>query len=410
MTTVLDSIVAGVREDLAVRERRTSLSDVEHAVLAARPPIDADGVLRRPGLSLIAEVKRASPSKGALSDIPDPAALAVAYEAGGASAVSVLTEERRFGGSLDDLDAVRAAVGVPVLRKDFVVTDYQVWEARAHGADLVLLIVAALTDPELAALLARVRELGMTALVEVHDEVETQRAVDAGARVVGVNARNLKTLEIHPETFSRLRPLIPDGCVTVAESGIAGPDDAAAYAAAGRRCRAGRRGPRAHRRPAHRGRRDRRGRRGATHHGGPAWLTRPPTTPPPTWSRRSCLVRGASGPGAGATCRRRSSRRSSSSTRPARRPRSTPSSSTSWPGCTSPTPAGRASSPRCRGSRRTAVGRASSSSARTSTTPARTRSTTCWPRRCSPSGWARRGSSPRPGPASTASPRPRRPP
>jgi indole-3-glycerol phosphate synthase len=233
VSTVLDAIVAGVREDLADRERRTSFSEVEHAALAARPAIDADAVLRRPGLSLIAEVKRSSPSKGALSDIPDPAALAVAYEAGGASAVSVLTEQRRFGGSLDDLDAVRAAVGVPVLRKDFVVTDYQVWEARAHGADLVLLIVAALTDPELAALLGRVRELGMTALVEVHDEVETQRAVDAGARVVGVNARNLKTLDIHPETFSRLRPLIPDGCVTVAESGIADARDAAAYAEQG---------------------------------------------------------------------------------------------------------------------------------------------------------------------------------
>jgi indole-3-glycerol phosphate synthase len=235
MTTVLDSIVAGVREDLALRERRTSLSEIEHVVLAAPPAIDADAVLRRPGLSLIAEVKRASPSKGALSDIPDPAALAAAYEAGGASAVSVLTEQRRFGGSLDDLDAVRAAVALPVLRKDFVVTDYQVWEARAHGADLVLLIVAALTDPELAALLRRVRELGMTALVEVHDEVETQRAVDAGARVIGVNARNLKTLDIHPETFSRLRPLIPDGCVTVAESGIAGPVDVKRYVAEGAR-------------------------------------------------------------------------------------------------------------------------------------------------------------------------------
>jgi indole-3-glycerol phosphate synthase len=233
MTTVLDSIVAGVREDLAARERRTSLGEVEHAVLDARPALDAEAVLRRPGLSLVAEVKRASPSKGPLSDIPDPAALAVAYEAGGASAVSVLTEERRFGGSLDDLDAVRGAVSVPVLRKDFVVTDYQVWEARAHGADLVLLIVAALTDPELTALLARVRELGMTALVEVHDEVETQRAVDAGATVVGVNARNLKTLAIHPDTFSRLRPLIPGGCVTVAESGIGGAADAAAYAEQG---------------------------------------------------------------------------------------------------------------------------------------------------------------------------------
>jgi indole-3-glycerol phosphate synthase len=233
VTTVLDSIVAGVREDVAVRERHTSLDAVEHAVLATRPALDADAVLRRPGLSLLAEVKRASPSKGVLSDIPDPAALAVAYESGGASAVSVLTEGRRFGGSLDDLDAVRAAVTVPVLRKDFVVTDYQVWEARAHGADLVLLIVAALSDAELTALLARVRELGMTALVEVHDEVETQRAVDAGATVVGVNARNLKTLAIHPDTFSRLRPLIPDACVTVAESGIAGAADAAAYAAQG---------------------------------------------------------------------------------------------------------------------------------------------------------------------------------
>ena len=233
MTTVLDSIVAGVREDLAGRERRTPIGEVEHAVLATRPPLDAEAVLRRPGLSLIAEVKRASPSKGALSEIPDAAALAAAYEAGGAAAVSVLTEERRFGGSLGDLDAVRAAVTVPVLRKDFVVTDYQVWEARAHGADLLLLIVAALSDDELAALLSRVRELGMTALVEVHDEVETQRAVDSGATVIGVNARNLKTLDIHPDTFSRLRPLIPDGCVTVAESGIAGPADAAAYAVQG---------------------------------------------------------------------------------------------------------------------------------------------------------------------------------
>ncbi|HET9021743.1 MAG TPA: indole-3-glycerol phosphate synthase TrpC [Ornithinibacter sp.] len=233
MTTVLDAIIAGVREDLAARERRTSLSDVEGAVLAAPPALDAESVLRRPGLSLIAEVKRSSPSKGALSDIPDPAALAAAYVAGGASAVSVLTEQRRFGGSLDDLDAVRASVDVPVLRKDFVVSDYQVWEARAHGADLVLLIVAALTDTELTSLLSRAGELGMAALVEVHDEVETQRAVDAGASIVGVNARNLKTLEIHPETFSRLRPLIPDGCVTVAESGIAGDRDAAAYAAQG---------------------------------------------------------------------------------------------------------------------------------------------------------------------------------
>jgi indole-3-glycerol phosphate synthase len=230
MTTVLDSIVAGVREDLAVRARRTSLSDVENAVAAARPPIDADGVLRLPGLSLIAEVKRASPSKGALSDIPDPAALAVAYEAGGASAVSVLTEERRFGGSLDDLDAVRAAVGVPVLRKDFVVTDYQVWEARAHGADLVLLIVAALEQNVLSSLLDRIESLGMTALVEVHTEEEADRALEAGAGVVGVNARNLHTLEVNRSVFGRIAPGLPSDVLRVAESGVRGPGDLLTYA------------------------------------------------------------------------------------------------------------------------------------------------------------------------------------
>lgn len=231
--TVLDEIIAGVVEDLGPRQAARSLEDLQAAVAAMPPALPVLPALAGPGLGVIAEVKRSSPSKGALSDIPDPAALAAAYEAGGASVVSVLTEQRRFGGSLADLDAVRAAVSLPVLRKDFVVTDYQVWEARAHGADVVLLIVAALGDAELAALLRRVRELGMTALVEVHDEVETQRAVDAGASVIGVNARNLKTLHIHPETFSRLVPLIPPGCVTVAESGIADAADAAAYAGQG---------------------------------------------------------------------------------------------------------------------------------------------------------------------------------
>lgn len=233
MTTVLDAIVAGVREDLAVREGRVSMAALEAAVGEAPPAMDAESCLRAPGLSLIAEVKRASPSRGALSDIPDPAELARAYAAGGATAVSVLTERRRFSGSLEDLDGVRASVSLPVLRKDFMVSDYQVWESRAHGADIILLIVAALDDTQLGAMLLRAGELGMTALVEVHDEVETQRAVDAGASVIGVNARDLKTLEVHPETFSRLRPLIPPGCVTVAESGVSGPADAAAYAQQG---------------------------------------------------------------------------------------------------------------------------------------------------------------------------------
>ena len=233
MPTVLDEIIAGVREDLAQRERRTSIADVEAAVLAARPAIDAEAVLRGPGLSLIAEVKRASPSKGALASITDPAALAADYEAGGATAISVLTEKRRFSGSLDDLDAVRAAVRIPVLRKDFMVTDYQLWEARAHGADLVLLIVAALEQSALVRMQDLARSLGMTALVEVHDEQEAARAVDAGASVIGVNARNLKTLDVDPGTFARLVPLIPDTCVRVAESGVRGPEDAARYAAQG---------------------------------------------------------------------------------------------------------------------------------------------------------------------------------
>lgn len=233
MTTALDSIIAGVREDLATRMAATSPQALEERVAACPPALDAVAALSRPGLALIAEVKRSSPSRGALADIPDPAALAASYAAGGATAISVLTEQRRFGGSLADLDAVRARVPIPVLRKDFTVADHQIWEARAHGADIVLLIVAALTDVELGRMLELTHRLGMTALVEVHDETETDRAVASGARVIGVNARNLKTLAVHPETFGRLAPRIPDGCLRVAESGIAGPDDAARYAAQG---------------------------------------------------------------------------------------------------------------------------------------------------------------------------------
>lgn len=233
MPSVLDDIIDGVREDLRGRMERTSLDALQSAVDAAPAPVNAFAALSRPELSVIAEVKRSSPSKGALADIADPASLAAAYEAGGATAISVLTEQRRFGGSLDDLDAVRARVAVPVLRKDFMVSEYQVWEARAHGADIILLIVAALTDDELRTLLALSGSLGMTTLVEVHDEHETQRAVDLGATVIGVNARNLKTLEVHTDTFGRLAPLIPQGILKVAESGIRGPEDARTYAHAG---------------------------------------------------------------------------------------------------------------------------------------------------------------------------------
>ena len=231
--TVLDDIVDGVLADLEVRRQQVTLEALRARATAAAAPLEVRSLLRGPTLGVIAEVKRRSPSKGDLSDIPDPAGLARAYAAGGAAAISVLTEQRRFGGSLADLDAVRAAVQVPVLRKDFVVTDYQVWEARAHGADLVLLIVAALDDVALTRLHALVSELGMTPLIEVHDEAEIDRAVAIGADLIGVNARNLKTLDVDPEAFARLVPRLPQGAIRVAESGIRGPDDARDRADAG---------------------------------------------------------------------------------------------------------------------------------------------------------------------------------
>lgn len=234
MSTVLDQIIAGVREDLASRRARVSLDDVRAQAADAAPARDALAAFRKPaGVHVIAEVKRSSPSKGALADIPDPAALASEYEAGGATAISVLTEERRFRGSLADLDAVRAAVDIPVLRKDFMVEEYQFFEARAHGADLVLLIVAALDDAQLRDFHALSGELGMLPLVEVHNADEAERAAAVGAGLVGVNARNLKTLDVHPEVFGPLADHLPSDAVKVAESGIAGPDDAARYVAEG---------------------------------------------------------------------------------------------------------------------------------------------------------------------------------
>ncbi len=231
--SVLDDIVAGVREDLATRRAAVLEADLRDVVDTLPAPRDPMPAFSAPGLSVIAEVKRRSPSKGALAAIPDPAGLAAAYAAGGADAISVLTEQRRFGGSLDDLRAVRAAVPTPVLRKDFVVTEYQLLEARAAGADLVLLIVAALQGGLLAELHDQARALGLTVLTEVHDEAELDRAVQVGADLVGVNARDLKTLDVDRDTFGRLAPLLPTGVVTVAESGVSGPEDAARYAAEG---------------------------------------------------------------------------------------------------------------------------------------------------------------------------------
>ena len=230
---MLDEILEGVRADLAERQERTPLDAVKERAARSVPALDAYARLRQPGVGVIAEVKRRSPSVGDLAPITDPASLAREYEAGGASVISVLTEQRRFDGSLDDLVAVRSCVDVPVLRKDFIVTPYQIWEARAHGADLVLLIVAALDQNALLALIERTESLGMTALVEVHDEEEARRAADAGARVIGVNARNLKTLQVDRDTFARIAPLLPDDAVKVAESGVRGPHDLLAYAGAG---------------------------------------------------------------------------------------------------------------------------------------------------------------------------------
>jgi indole-3-glycerol phosphate synthase len=231
--SVLESILDGVRADVAQRESVVSFEQVKKASLAAPPPKDVMAVLNEPGIGVIAEVKRASPSRGELAPIVDPAELATQYAAGGARVISVLTEQRRFGGSLADLVAVRAAVDVPVLRKDFVVGTYQVHEARAAGADLVLLIVAALEQNVLASLLDRIESLGMTALVEVHNEEEADRALEAGASLIGVNARNLHTLEVDRSLFGRLAPGLPADVLRVAESGVRGPGDLLTYAGYG---------------------------------------------------------------------------------------------------------------------------------------------------------------------------------
>lgn len=231
--SVLDEIVAGIRVDLAVRQQQVPLDELRARAARCPDARDAVSALRGAGVRVIAEVKRASPSKGTLASIADPTALARDYEAGGAAAISVLTEGRHFGGSLDDLVAVRAAVDVPVLRKDFVISSYQLWEARVAGADLVLLIVAALSQSALVSLVERAVSIGLTPLVEAHTADEVQRAVDADARVIGINARDLRTLDVDRGVVERLIPRVPNGLVTVAESGVRGPHDVIAYASVG---------------------------------------------------------------------------------------------------------------------------------------------------------------------------------
>jgi indole-3-glycerol phosphate synthase len=216
--SVLDSIIEGVREDLAIR--RVSLAQIQEAIDRAPAVRDPLATMLSQEMSLIAEVKRSSPSKGVLAQIADPAALAEQYAEAGASMISVLTERRRFGGSLDDLDAVRARVDIPVLRKDFMVDEYQFFEARAHGADVVLLIVAALGANQLKDYFQLASELGMRSLVEVHTHDELERALEISPEIVGINSRNLKTLEVNTGAFAELIPRLPADVVRVAESGI----------------------------------------------------------------------------------------------------------------------------------------------------------------------------------------------
>ena len=228
--TVLGDIVSGVREDLQARRSEVPLSEITARAAAAEParPFDLSA-----DFGVIAEVKRKSPSRGALAQLPDPGTLAGLYAAGGARAISVLTEARRFNGSLADLDSVRAAVDIPVLRKDFMVDEYQFHEARAHGADIVLLIVAALDPAQVRDFHALATELGMAALVETHNREELEIAADLGAELIGVNTRNLKDLSVDSDRFAPLAELAPAGCTLVAESGVAGGAEVSKYADAG---------------------------------------------------------------------------------------------------------------------------------------------------------------------------------
>lgn len=236
--TILDRILDRTAADVAARERETPLAEVERAAAWMPAPVGLRAALAGPGVALIAEIKRASPSRGVFPVAIDPADVAAAYLAGGAAALSVLTDGPFFHGSLADLDAAAvwatsAARPAPVLRKDFVLDRYQIAEARAHGADAVLLIVAALSAAALRDLLTATADLGMDALVEVHDEAEMSRAAGAGATLIGVNNRDLRTFDLDLAVTERLAPLAPAGATLVGESGVFGPADVARLGRAG---------------------------------------------------------------------------------------------------------------------------------------------------------------------------------
>jgi indole-3-glycerol phosphate synthase len=231
---VLGELFAGSIADAQRRRENVSLERVEKAALLQTPALNALEFLA-PGsqIKILAEVKRASPSRGQMAEIPDPAALAKIYAENGASAISVLTEERKFKGSLEDLISVRANVEVPLLRKDFIANEYQILEARAAGADIILLIVAGLPQKDIERLKRFTEELGMTAFVETHSEDELKRALDVDTRMVGINARDLSTFETDRNLFGKLVHLIPENVIKVAESAVRNADDVAHYRAAG---------------------------------------------------------------------------------------------------------------------------------------------------------------------------------
>lgn len=227
---MLEELYAGSVADAARRAETVSVSQVERAALAATPALNALNFLAAADhMKVLAEVKRASPSKGQMAEIADPAALATTYAANGASAISVLTEERRFKGSLQDLEAVRAAVEVPLLRKDFIANEYQILEARAAGADIVLLIVAGLAQKDIERLKAFAEQLGMTAFIETHSADELSRALDVDAKLLGINARDLSTFETDRNLFAELAPRIPSSIIKVAESAVRGVEDVEHY-------------------------------------------------------------------------------------------------------------------------------------------------------------------------------------
>ena len=231
---MLQGLYKGSLEDARNRESLVSANELERLIGQLPPALDVLEFFRpRDTVHILAEIKRASPSRGNLAPITDPAALADVYQSAGASGISVLTEERKFKGSLRDLQDVRKAVSIPILRKDFIASEYQLLEARAHGADIALLIVAGLSQAELSRLKQFTEDLGMTAFIETHDREELERALSVGGDLIGVNARDLSTFETDRNLFASLVDLFPKDVIKVAESAVRDAEDVRHYRDAG---------------------------------------------------------------------------------------------------------------------------------------------------------------------------------